>query len=137
VNRIEGRLAVFVFYEDGSGLDAYEYLDAAAVDVEAIDVENAEYTFCTADGHLVEATVSGRQRQEVRLRPTADYMVPDLRRRLATVLPVVGIDPALAEAPVLAAQALLDARWERRSWPRWPSWLDRRLNGERPILLPE
>ena len=125
---------VFVFYEDGSGVDAYESLRAAWRAVEGIDVKNGEYIFIAADGRGVEATVS--EKWDVTLRLTAESRTDDLRDRLALVLPVVGLDGRLANTPMAATQALVDARWSVR-WPRWPSWLDRRLHGHRPVLASE
>jgi hypothetical protein len=125
--------AVFLFYEDGSGVDAYPSLTAARNQVEAIDVENGEYAFFTVDGRRIEATVGGRGRQDVWLEVVAGDVMAELRERLATALVVVNLDPALAADPIAAAQALLDGQWESR-WPRRPAWLDRRLHGSRPVV---
>lgn len=124
-------LAVFVFYEDGSGVEAFESLWAAWREVEGIDVKNGEFAFIAADGRSVEATVS--EKWDVALHLTDTDRTEELLRRLAEELPRVGLDERLADAPLAAAQALSDQRWAVR-WPRWPSWLDRRLHGERPVL---
>jgi hypothetical protein len=123
---------VFVFNEDGSGVEAYESLYAAWREVEGIDVKNGEYAFIAVDGRAVVATVSGKW--DVTLRLTDETRAAELRHRLTEDLPRVGLDPALANAPLAAAQALVDRRWAVR-WPRWPSWLDRRLHGTRPVLV--
>lgn len=124
---------VFVINVDGSGVDAYESLASASGNVEAIDVKNGEYAFFTLHGHRVAATVSGKFKQDVSLRATDEDKSSELQARLMSDLPKVGLEAALAHSPLLAAQALIDARWSVR-WPRRPSWLDRRLNGERPVL---
>ncbi|MDP3711280.1 MAG: hypothetical protein Q8R60_02180 [Mycobacteriales bacterium] len=126
-------LAVFLFYEDGSGVDAYESLWAAWQGVEGIDVKNGEYVFIAADGRHVEATVAGKWDDDVLLRLTDVDRADELRRRLVQGLPRMGLDERLADSPLAAAQALADQRWHVR-WPRWPLWLDRRLHGERPVL---
>jgi len=126
-------VAVFVFNEDSSGgVEAYESLWAASRQVEGIDVKNGEYAFIAADGRGVEAKVS--EKWDVTLRLTDANRVEELRRRLAEELPRLGLHERLADSPLPAAQALVDQRWEDR-WPRWPFWLDRRLHGERPVLV--
>jgi hypothetical protein len=130
----EGAVPVFLFYEDGSGVEAFESLDAAASWVEAIDVKAGEYRFLAVDGRAVEADVGGRFDQDVVLRVTDEDMSALLHKRLADALPGAGMDAGLAASPRLAAQALADAQWEAR-WPRWPAWLARRLHRERPVLF--
>lgn len=125
--------AVFVFYEDGSGVDAYASLEELRGDIEAVDVGNGEYAFVTVDGFRVEAVVQGREAQDLDLQVTATDDSQVLQERLAIELPRVGLDAALAGSPLAAAQALVDARWEAR-WPRRPAWLDRRLNGSRAVV---
>lgn len=131
MQRDEPPVAVFVFNEDGSGVDAFESLWAAWRQVEGIDVKDGEYAFIAADGRAVEATVS--EAWDVTLRLTDVDRGEELRRRLADALPREGLDERLAGSPLAAAQALSDQKWAIR-WPRWPSWLDRRLHGERPVL---
>ena len=68
--------------------------------------------------------------EQVTLQETNDRRLADLRDRLRRYLvdPRVGLDPALANNPGAAAQAILDREWERRPL-RWFPWLDRRCNG--------
>lgn len=73
---------VFVFYEDGSGVDAYESLVCASGDLEAIDVKNGDYAFFTLRGQRVTATVSGKFQQDVSLRATDEYNFSELQARL-------------------------------------------------------
>lgn len=133
VSREREMRAVFVFYEDGSGVDAYGSLEELRAEIEAIDVETGEYAFFTVEGLVVEAVVKGWAAQDLDLQVTTTDGSQVLRERLTIELPRVGLDAALAESPLAAAQALVDARWEAR-WPRRPAWLDRRLHGSRPVL---
>jgi hypothetical protein len=128
-------LAVFQFYDDSSDLNAYASLQAAEGDNEGYDVRNGEGDFFAADGRAVEATIAGQWGQDVSLRVTDHHMSDELRTRLAATLPAAGIDVSLANSPLAAAQALLDAKWNAR-WPRWPVWLDRRLHGSKPNVVP-
>ena len=125
--------AVFVFYEDGSGVDAYASLRELQEDLEAIDVRNGEYAFYSARGRVVEAVVEGSGAQDFELRLTDVDASQELQRRLASALPTAGIDASLAQSPLAAAQALINAEWDVR-WPRRPAWLDRRLHGEKPVV---
>lgn len=128
-------LAVFQFYEDGGGVDAYASLQAAEGDIEGYDVGNGECVFFAADGRAVEVTIVGQWGQDVSLQVTDHHRSDELRARLAAALPAAGIDASLADSPLAAAQALIDARWNAR-WPRWPTWLDRRVNGSKPSVIP-
>jgi hypothetical protein len=112
-------------------MDAYESLHAVWRQVEGIDVKEGEYAFIAADGRGVEASVS--EKWDVTLRVVDVDRSAELRQRLVTGLPRIGLDARLADSPLEAAQALVDERWARR-WPRHPAWLDRRLHGERPVL---
>ena len=96
-------------------------------------MRGGEYAFFAADGRVIEAVVTGRAAQDFDLRLSSEDASQVLRERLTTALPGVGLDALLAQAPLVAAQALVDARWEAR-WPRRPAWLDRRLHGARPIV---
>jgi hypothetical protein len=125
--------AVFLFHEDGSGVDAYPSLAALHGDIEAVDVRNHEYAMFADDGRVVEAHTGGHLDQDVLLRITDEKQPAVLRERLSTCLPMAGVDSSLASSPLRAAQALVDARWADRR-PRWPTWLDRRLNGPKPEI---
>lgn len=117
--------AVFVF--EGNDLSVHPSVERAAGSVEAIDVDNGEFKFFADDGMVLSGTT---QDEQITLRETDDRRPADLRDRLHQYLsdPRVGLDPALAENPVAAAQAILDKEWERRPF-RWCTWLDRRANG--------
>lgn len=103
-------------------------VDYAVGCVEAIDVENGEYDFFTEDGTVL---VGDTNDQEVTLRPTDERRPDELHERLRRYLShsKVGLDPNLADDPLAAAQAILDAEWARRPF-QWFPWLDRRANGQ-------
>jgi len=121
--------AVFVF--DGNDASAYPTLEAAASASEVYDLN--VLTFFAEDGTVLRAIAEGDQ---VRLTTTTERRLDELRDRLRTYLqhPAVGLDPALADHPVFAAQALVDSQWRARPF-QWFPWLDRRLNGKAPALL--
>ena|GEM_PF-2534827 len=127
-------LAVFQFYDEANEVDAYASLQAAEGDNEGYDVRNGVDDFFAVDGRAVEATVGGQWGEEVSLRVTDHDRSDELRARLAVALPAVGIDASLADSPLAAAQALINGKWNAR-WPRWPVWLDRRLNGSKPNVV--
>ena len=116
-------------------MDAYTSLQAAEGHIEGYEVRNGVDDFFAADGRAVEATIGGQWGEEVSLRVTDHDRSNELRARLAVALPAVGIDASLADSPLAAAQALIDARWNAR-WPRWPVWLDRWLHGSKPTVVP-
>jgi hypothetical protein len=58
-------LAVFQFYEDGSGVEAFARLQAAEGYIEGFDVRNGEGDFFAADGRAVEATIGGQWGQDL------------------------------------------------------------------------
>jgi hypothetical protein len=128
-------LAVFQFYDDSIDVDAYTSLQAAEGHIEGYDVRNGVDDFFAADGRAVEATIGGQWGEEVSLRVTDHDRSNELRARLVLALPAVGIDAALADSPLAAAQAVIDARWNAR-WPRWPVWLDRWMHGSKPTVVP-
>jgi hypothetical protein len=123
--------AVFVF--DGEDLSVHPSIEAAAAGVEAIDVDNGAYDFFADDGTVLVPSTHG---QEVTLRETGERRPEELRARLHRYLshPGVAIDPGLTDDPVAAAQAIINAEWERRSF-KWFPWLDRRANGAAPPVL--
>ena len=125
--------AVFVFHEGAGDVDAYRSFEELRGALEAVDVRGGEYAFFAADGRVVEAVVTGRAAQDFDLRLSIEDASQVLRERLTQALPRVGIDASLAPSPLLAAQALVDARWDTR-WPRRPAWLDRRVHGARPVV---
>jgi len=76
--------AVFVFYEDGSGVDAFASLPDLAAELEAIDVRNGEYTFFTADGRVIRGVVNGGAARDFELHVTQEDAAGLLRQRLET-----------------------------------------------------
>jgi hypothetical protein len=62
------------------------------------------------------------------MRATNERDLSTLQDRLRDFLFASGLDPALADNPRAAAQAIVDADWAVRPF-RWFPWLDRRLNG--------
>ena len=81
--------AVFVFYEDGSGVDAFASLPDLAAELEAIDVRNGEYTFFTADGRVIRGVVNGGAARDFELHVTQEDAADLLRQRLETVFDAV------------------------------------------------
>jgi hypothetical protein len=110
-------MAVFLFYTDGSGLDAFPSLDAVRGEIEAVDVDDGAYELFTDDGRVIEARSGGRFGQDVFLRITENRARDELERRLRGALPAVGLDLSLASRPINAAQALAGLRSGRRWWP--------------------
>jgi hypothetical protein len=123
--------AVFIF--EGNDLSVLPSVERAAGHVEAIDVDNGEFDFFADDGTVLIGTTHDRQ---VMLRATDDRRPEELRERLRRYLshPKVAMDPALADDPIAAAQAILDASWSRRPFS-WLPWLDRRANGAAPPVV--
>ncbi len=123
--------AVFVF--EGDDLSVYPSVESAASCVEANGVDNGEFDFFAEDGVVLSGVTHNEQ---VTLQETNDRRLADLRDRLRRYLvdPQVGLDPALADNPVAAAQAILDREWERRPC-RWFPWLDRRFNGVARLIV--
>jgi len=123
--------AVFVF--EGNDLSVHPSVESAASCVEAIDVDNGEFDFFAEAGLVLRGVTHN---ELVTLQETNDRRLADLRDRLRRYLvdPRVGLDPALANIPVAAAQAILDREWERRPF-RWFPWLDRRANGVARLIV--
>jgi hypothetical protein len=110
-------MAVFLFYTDGSGLDAYPSLDAVRGEIEAVDVDDGAYDLFTDDGRVIEARSGGRFGQDVFLHITENRAVDELERRVRGVLSAAGLDPSLASRPIDAARELAGFRSRRRWWP--------------------
>ena len=123
--------AVFIF--EGSDLSVHQSVERAAGYVEALDVDNGEFDFFMDDGTVLVGTTHD---QQVTLRKTQDRRLDDLRERLRRYLsdPRVGVDASLADNPIAAAQANLEAEWKRRPL-KWFPWLDRRANGAAPPVV--
>lgn len=119
--------AVFVFAE--SDLSVHPSLADAADSIEAIDVDNGEFTLFGEDGTLVRPEV---QQQRVLLHVSDELRLSELRERLRGYLahPRVALDPSLADGDLLvAAQVLLDEQWGARPfrwfespWVGWRRW---------------
>jgi len=119
--------AVFVW--DGHDVWVFPTTAAAAARFEVLDLD--ELTYFADDGTVLRAT---DDKQQVRLTLTSERRPDELRERLQAYLPVVGLDPGLADDPVSAAQALLELEWRARGF-QWFPWLDRRLHGTAPVVL--
>jgi hypothetical protein len=91
--------AVFLFYTDGSGVEAYQSLDAARGDIEAVDVDDGAYALYTDDGRVIEAQSGGRFGQDVLLHVTGNCRREELEQGLREALPLIGLDPHLAASP--------------------------------------
>lgn len=123
--------AVFVFDRDGE-MQVFPSLKQAADYMEAVDVNDGEYeALYTLDGWVIDAQADSRESQ-VELIVTQKNDVEGLRRRVATHR-----RPGGASTPDdlrAVANEEFRAQWELR-WPRWPSWLDRRMHGQGPPQL--
>lgn len=121
--------AELVFVVAGDGVEHHATAREAAAHMEAIDVEDGEYSGVYGlDGTVHDVVV---RRGLVELDRTERTDLPALLDALRDAL---DLPPG---APVDLV-ALVDDRqrraWEHR-WPRWPRRLDRRLHGDAPALL--
>jgi hypothetical protein len=125
---VHGPVLVF---EGRSDLSVYPSIARAEGGTEVYDLH--DLTYFLADGTLLVAEADGYQ---VRLRLSSNTRKPELRERLREYLahPRVALDASLADDPMVAAQTILLADWERRPF-RWFPWLDKRLNGPGPHVL--
>ncbi len=74
-----------VIVDDHGAIETYESVEAAALDVEAIDVLNNEYLFYDSTGRLLQPIVRG---QNVSLIPTQSMVesIQDFRNKLIRIL---------------------------------------------------
>jgi hypothetical protein len=114
-----------VFVIDGNDVGAYPSVEDAEASIEAYDAD--ALTGYLDDGTRLELTADW-DTYRCRMRPTNERDLSTLQDRLRGSLSASGLDPALADNPRAAAQAIIDADWAVRSF-RWFPWLDRRLNG--------
>jgi hypothetical protein len=94
---------IFTFDVNGIDLDVQPDIASAEGHVEVYDI--GELRFLGVDGTILKATAEG---YKVRLEPTDSKDPRELRSRLVAYLshPSVGMDPALADDPARAAEAL-------------------------------
>lgn len=124
------RTTVVLVVERGGDVWVFPTADRAAARVEPHDVEQGEYAGAYGlDGTVYALSTAG---DEVVLRAGQTRDPAALTRALEQsnrhTPGGVPLDPlALADGE-------LQFQWEHR-WPRWPAWLDRRVNGERPPRL--
>lgn len=122
---------VFVFGEDG--VQFFVTVARAAAHVEVVDVEGGVYeAFVGLDGErLIPRPVD---ETSVRLERSGDHdeahLIELLERERATRNTFTS-DPT---DPSQVANELLASEWEAR-WPKWPTWLDRRLHGTGPARV--
>lgn len=121
----------FVFAEDG--VDFFPTVAEAAAYVEAVDLDNGVYeAFIRLDGgSLMPRPVD---ETNVHLECSGD-------RDKAKLIELLECERATRHTftsdptdPVQVANELLAGEWEAR-WPKWPSWLDRRLHGAGPTRV--
>jgi hypothetical protein len=132
---MNGRPRAFFLFGDG-GLRVEPDIVGAAGYMEPVDVDNGEYDAVFDDtGRRYRFRAVGGM---THLEPTDETDLAALRERLRTLASggayrfLEGFD---AEDPLRAAAAISRWEWEHR-WPRWPSWLSRRLHGDEPRIAP-
>ncbi len=123
------RGALFVFDRE-NWCSVFRDEAEAAGQLEANDVEAAEYVAFDQDGTVMEIAADGL---DVRLRPTGAQDLPHLRRRLTRFLDERRITCASEDVTDIG-NAILEAEWQRR-WPNRPRWLATRLHGDVPPTL--
>jgi hypothetical protein len=115
---------VFVFADDG--LHVFPSLGAVIAQVEAIDVADGVYeAMFTLDGRVIAART---EKNNVSLIVTDESGLESLFARLREQRHLFESAPEDLRG---IANEMLAADWKVR-WPRWPSWLDRRLHGDGP-----
>lgn len=121
---------VFVFDRDGF-IHLFKSVESAAGWVEAMDVSLGEYeAFIGLDGTRLSPVISDAQSGEVRLEPTGEVDIDDLRGRLHVFARSRGYDGEPEDPRAIANQVLAN-EW-KDLWPRWWPWLHRRLHGAHP-----
>jgi hypothetical protein len=123
------RRALFVFDRE-NWCSVFPDVGEATGQLEANDVEAGECVVFDHDGTVFEICAEGF---DVRLRPTDERDLAQLRERLARFLDEWQIDCA-SEDVIDIGTAILRAEWERR-WPKRPRWLATRLHGDAPPKL--
>lgn len=125
-----GRPQAFFLFGDG-GLSVEPDVASAAAYKEPVDVANGENDEVFDDtGRRYRFEVVDEATQ---LEPRDEVDLDALRQRLRDLMDegayrsLEGFDP---DDPLGAAAAIARWEWEHR-WPRWPSWLSRRLHGTR------
>jgi hypothetical protein len=121
--------ALFVFDQD-NWCSVFADADDAAGQLETNDVDVGEYVAFDQHGTVYELWTQGLH---VRLRPTDERDVAELRQRLRRFLAQRHIECASCDVADIG-NAILEAEWEDR-WPKRPRWLARRLHGDGPPRL--
>jgi len=117
----------FLITRDGD-VELFKTPQEAAGWVEAVDVEDGEYTDCfRVNGERLELDIF---KEEVHVRPTGTYDAAFLSQRLAE-LAERNAYTGDAPDPRTVANEVFAHQWKRR-WPRWPKSLDRHLHGDGP-----
>lgn len=126
---------MLLFDQDG-WVDFYATASEASQDLEAVDVRDGEYVAVYGlDGEAYDLGLTGKPHHEVPVLTATGQRDPVRLQGLLHAAQqhapswVTSTDPAT----FVNARAMHD--WERRRL-RWPSWLDRRLHGAAPALLP-
>ncbi|WP_350280204.1 hypothetical protein [Kribbella sp. HUAS MG21] len=118
-----------VFLFDDTDVCLFPSLDTAEDWMEAIDVDDNEYTAALTDtGRVI------RMRTEkglVVLELTEQTDLPKLRELLRDHGESIG-QRGIELAPVAFANRSWKEDWDSR-WPQWPRWLDKRLHPHGPI----
>ena len=121
--------ALFVF-DQGNWCSVFADIDDAAGQLEANDVDAAEYVVFDQDGTVYELWAEGLV---VRLRATRDRDTAELQQRLHRFLDEQHIECASHDVAAIG-NAILEAEWEDR-WPKRPRWIATRLHGDAPPKL--
>lgn len=117
----------FVITRDGD-VDLYKAVAQAESYMEAVDVRDGHYEAAfSLTGERLEIVLD---EDRVGLIATGTTDLPHLRERLRTLAERNGYSGDDPDPRLVANQAFAN-EWRTR-WPRWPTWLDRRLHGEGP-----
>jgi len=118
---------VVLVVERGGDVWVFPTRQRAEAHIEPYDVEQGEYAGAFGlDGTVYALSTAGDQ---VVLRPQQTRDPAALTRALEQSNRHSPGGPPLD--PVALADEELRFQWEHR-WPRWPAWLDRRVNGHPP-----
>lgn len=108
----------------------FESVADAEGNLEVADVEADEYVVLDQDGRVYEADAEGI---DIRIRPTELHDAEQLRERLTRFTREWKIESE-SDDVIEIGNAVREAAWEDR-WPKRPSWLARRMHGDRPPRL--
>jgi hypothetical protein len=118
-----------VFLFAGGDLTMFPSVGAAEDWMEAVDVDDGEYTAAlTETGRVIEMRTAN---DEVVLELTDDVDPARLYELLQEHGQLIG-QPGIELDPVGFANRSWMLDWQNR-WPRWPRWLAKRLHPRGPI----